>query len=139
MSISWLTFREGKSALCCALVFCGAFPFLLSWLGSEDMGFNVVTAVVWSIVVTCWHCRGHYITVAPSGHLCIRSAFRTVQRPCASVARVESIRGFTYRLVLTTGEEFLFVDHPSRSRFGKQPERARELAAMIKSTCAEHN
>ncbi|MFD1874403.1 hypothetical protein [Hymenobacter bucti] len=136
MNISWLTYQQGRWVFWSALTLCWVLVFLSVWLKSEDIIFNVVTAVFWSIAITFWHCRGYYITVEPSATLCFRDSFRTFRHPCASLARVESISGFSYQLVLTTGEAFLFSDHPSRNGFGKQPERARELAAIIKDTCA---
>jgi hypothetical protein len=136
MKISWLTYQQGKWAFWIALTLSWAFVFLSAWLKSEDIGFNIVMAVFWSIALTFWHFRGYYITVEPSATLCFRDGFRTVRCPCADLARVESISGFSYRLVLTTGNAFLFSDHPSRNGFGKQPERARELTALIKDACA---
>ena len=136
MNVSWLTYQHGRRVFWSTLMLCWALVFLSVWLGSEDTIFNAVTAVFWSVAITFWHCRGYYITVESSATLCFRDGFRTFRHPCASLARVESISGFTYRLVLTTGEVFLFSDHPSQNGFGKQPDRARELAAMIKDACA---
>ncbi|WP_143436690.1 hypothetical protein [Hymenobacter crusticola] len=96
----------------------------------------MVGALFWSVALVFWHCQGYYITVEPSATLCFRNGFRTFRRPCAQLARVESISGFSYQLVLTTGETFLFSDHPIRSGFGKQPERAGELAVLIQEACA---
>jgi hypothetical protein len=136
MNVSWLTYQQGKWAFWTALLLCWMLVFLSVWLKNEDTVSNVVTAVFWSIIITFWHCRGYYITIEPDATLCFQNSFRTFRHPCASLARVESISGFSYRLVLTTEEEFIFSDHPSRSGFGGQSERARELAAIIKNACA---
>lgn len=136
MNISWLNYPQGRVAFWSALTLCWVLVFVSGWLAGEDILFKVVGAVFWSVALIFWHFQGYYVTMESPATLCFRNGFRTFRRPCAQLARVESISGFSYQLVLTTGETFLFSDHPIRGGFGKQPERAAELTTMIHEACA---